>query len=57
MFGPMHWGQGVPADQMWGWGTWIAPFLMIALWVVLIAAVVWLAVEVRRLRVTASKRP
>lgn len=53
--GPMHWGQGVPADWM-GWGMWLAPFLMIAFWAVLIGALVWLAVEVRRLRIAASQR-
>lgn len=56
MFGPMHWGQGVPGGWM-GWGMWSSPLLMIVFWVVLISALLWLAVEVRRLRNAASRRP
>jgi hypothetical protein len=55
MFGPMHWGQTVQADWM-GWGMPFAPILMIAFWAILVVAVVWLAVEVRRLRIAASQR-
>lgn len=55
--GPMHGYQAAPPDWM-GWGMWFAPFFMIAFWIVLIAAIVWLAVEVRRLRrTTTAGRP
>ena len=45
MFGPMHWGQGM---EWMGWGMWIGPILMIALWVALIAGIVWLAIALTR---------
>lgn len=55
MWGPMHWGQNAPTDWM-GWSLGFGPVVMVVFWIVLVAAIVWLAVEVRRLRIATSNR-
>lgn len=55
MVGPMHSGQGMPMDWI-GWGMWVGPTLAIAFWVVLVVSIVWLTIEVRRFRISASRR-
>lgn len=54
MMGPMSWGQGM---EWMGWGMWLGPILLTALWLALIGGIAWIAVALGRRDGTTGAPP